>query len=117
MTTSNEKRLRRAAKTRYRIKGMHKVRLCIFKTPRHMYAQVIDGDASTVIAQASTLDSTIKLDGYTGNKAAAEKIGQLVAERALEKGITEVAFDRSGFRYHGRVAVLAEAARKAGLKF
>lgn len=117
MSSSIQKRQRRAAKARYKIKEMRKVRLSIHKTPRHIYAQVIDGDAKNVLASASTLDKTVKLDSYSGNKAAAEKIGQIVAERAIANGVTEVAFDRSGFKFHGRVEALAEGARKAGLKF
>ena len=86
------------------------------RTPRHIYAQVISGDSKTVLAQASTLDKDLRSDA-TGNVAAAAAVGKLVAERAKAAGVTSVAFDRSGFRYHGRVKALAEAAREGGLEF
>ena len=86
------------------------------RTPRHIYAQIISGDSKTVLAQASTLDSDLR-SGATGNVAAAAAVGKLVAERAKVAGVTSVAFDRSGFRYHGRVKALAEAARESGLEF
>ena len=86
------------------------------RTSRHIYAQVISGDSKTVLAQASTLDKDLRSDA-TGNVAAAAAVGKLVAERAKAAGVTSVAFDRSGFRYHGRVKALAEAAREGGLEF
>ena len=86
------------------------------RTPRHIYAQIISGDSKTVLAQASTLDNDLR-SGATGNVAAAAAVGKLVAERAKVAGVTSVAFDRSGFRYHGRVKALAEAARESGLEF
>jgi large subunit ribosomal protein L18 len=91
-------------------------RLSVHRTPRHIYAQIIAGDSKTVLAQASTLDKDLR-SGTTGNVAAAAAVGKLVAERAKAAGVTEVAFDRSGFRYHGRVKALAEAAREGGLEF
>jgi large subunit ribosomal protein L18 len=88
----------------------------VHRTPQHIYAQVISGDNKTVLAQASTLDKDLR-SGATGNVAAAESVGKLIAERAKAAGVTSVAFDRSGFRYHGRVKALADAAREGGLEF
>lgn len=113
-----QNRLRRARRTRARIaaQGIH--RLCVHRTPRHIYAQIISADGSSVLASASTLDAEVRRSlSYGGNEAAARLVGQVVAERALEKGVERVAFDRSGFRYHGRVKALAEEARERGLKF
>lgn len=111
-------RLKRAAKTRHIIRehGIH--RLTIHRTPRHIYAQVFSCDGSQVIASASTLQANVKasLSG-TGNVDAAKTVGKIIAERALAAGISSVAFDRSGFKYHGRVKALADAAREAGLSF
>lgn len=115
----NEKkvaRLRRSRSTRLKIREQGAVRLCVNRTPRHMYAQVLSADGGTVLAQASTLDAAIR-SGATGNVDAAKKVGALVAERAKAAGVSRVAFDRSGFKYHGRVQALAEAAREAGLEF
>jgi large subunit ribosomal protein L18 len=111
-------RLRRARRTRARIaaQGIH--RLCVHRTPRHIYAQIISSDGANVLASASTLDAEVRQSlSYGGNKSAARVVGQVVAERALKAGVEQVAFDRSGFRYHGRVQVLAEEARERGLKF
>jgi large subunit ribosomal protein L18 len=91
-------------------------RLCINRTPRHIYAQVIAEGGAKVLASASTLDKDLKSKG-TGNVTAAAAVGKLVAERAVAAGIKQVAFDRSGFKYHGRVKALADAAREAGLEF
>ena len=111
-------RLRRARRTRARIAGLGMHRLCVHRTPRHIYAQIISADGARVLASASTLDSEVKQSlGYGGNVLAARRVGQVVAERALKAGVLQVAFDRSGFRYHGRVKVLAEEAREKGLKF
>lgn len=111
-------RLKRAAKTRHIIRenGIH--RLTIHRTPRHIYAQVFSSDGAQVIVSASTLQTDVKtgLTG-TGNVDAAKAVGKIVAERALAAGISNVAFDRSGFKYHGRVKALADAAREAGLSF
>ena len=111
------KRHRRAGKTRARIalKGIH--RLCIHRTPRHIYAQIIAPDRGTVVASASTVQKDLRSKvKSTGNKEAAAAVGTTIAERAAEKGVTKVAFDRSGFGYHGRVKALADAAREAGLE-
>lgn len=91
-------------------------RLSVTRTPRHIYAQVISADGGEVIAQASTLEKTLR-DGSTGNTDAAAKVGALVADRAKQAGVTAVAFDRSGYKYHGRVKALADAAREGGLEF
>lgn len=109
-------RLRRAKKTRAHIRHLGVERLTINRTPRHIYAQVISADGSRVLAQASTLDATLRADA-TGNIDAAVKVGKLIAERAKAAGITKIAFDRSGFKYHGRVKALADAARENGLEF
>lgn len=111
-------RLRRASRTRAKIKELEVYRLTIHRTPRHIYAQVLAHDSSKVVASASTLDAEVKKGlKSTGNISAAELVGKAVAERAAKAGITEVAFDRSGFRYHGRVKALADAARENGLQF
>jgi len=91
-------------------------RLCVNRTPRHIYAQVISADGGKVLAQASTLDASLR-SGTTGNVEAATKVGALIAERAKAAGVTKVAFDRSGFKYHGRIKALADAAREGGLEF
>ena len=92
------------------------VRLCVYRSSQHMYAQVISADGAKVLASASTLDKELR-GAATGNVEAAKKVGQLVAERAKAAGVTQVAFDRSGFKYHGRVKALADAAREGGLEF
>lgn len=113
-----QQRLRRAKRTRAKIKELRVHRLCIFKTPRHTYAQVIDPSGSKVIASASTVEADVKKAlKNTGNVDAASKIGALIAERAKASGIEQVAFDRAGFKYHGRVKALADAARENGLQF
>lgn len=108
-------RLRRAKRTRMKIRELGETRLTINRTSQHIYAQVISGDGSSVIASASTNEKGYQ--GPTSNKDAAAAVGKLVAERAKEKGVTRVAFDRSGFKYHGRVQALADAARESGLQF
>ena len=115
-TSKKEQRLRRARQTRARIALQGAVRLTVFRTNLHIYASVISGDGSKVLASASTLDKELR-DAATGNVDAAKKVGQLVAERAKAAGVTQVAFDRSGFKYHGRVKALADAAREGGLEF
>ena len=111
-------RLRRARRARARIRELGAHRLCVYRTPRHIYAQVIAPDGGRVVTAASTVEKGLRAElGKTGNTAAAAAVGKLVAERAREAGITRVAFDRSGFKYHGRVKALAEAAREAGLQF
>lgn len=111
--------MRRARLTRARIKAVGIHRLCVYKTPRHIYAQVIVSDGTQVVASASSLDKIFKQEenNYGGNIRAATIVGKLIAERAQTAGIKEVAFDRSGFKYHGRVKALAEAAREGGLSF
>ena len=109
-------RLRRARRARSHMRTLGAVRLCVHRTPRHIYAQVISADGGTVLVAASTLDAALR-DGATGNVEAASRVGKLLAERAVGAGISEVAFDRSGYRYHGRVKALADAAREAGLQF
>ena len=109
-------RLRRARRTRLKLRELEAVRLCVHRSSQHMYAQVISADGSQVLASASTLDAELRA-GSTGNMEAAKKVGQLVAERAKAAGVTQVAFDRSGFKYHGRVKALADAAREGGLEF
>ena len=93
-------------------------RLCVHRTPRHIYAQVFSPDGGTTVASASTLERDVRNEiGYGGNCAAAAVVGRMVAERAIRAGVGRVAFDRSGFRYHGRLKALADAARDAGLVF
>ena len=111
------RRQRRTGRTRARIALQSAHRLCVHRTPRHIYAQVIAPDSAAVIAAASTVQKDLRSQlKSTGNKEAAALIGKVIAERAAEKGVTRVAFDRSGFRYHGRIKALADAAREAGLE-
>lgn len=113
-----QSRMKRALKLRSKIKKLGSTRLSIHKTAQHIYAQVISADGSKTIVSASTTQTDIKSGlKNTGNIAAAREVGKSVAERAIAAGVTEVAFDRSGFKYHGRVKALADAAREAGLKF
>ena len=111
-------RLRRSVKSRMRIKRQELDRLCVFRTPRHIYAQVIAPSGAQVIVSASTLDKEIRARIKNGgNREAAGVVGQVIAERAKKAGITTVAFDRSGFKFHGRVKALADVAREQGMKF
>jgi len=111
-------RLRRATKSRAKMKELQAYRLTVHRTPRHIYAQVLSYDSTKVIASASTLDAEVKKElKSSGNVAAAELVGKAVAKRAASEGVTTVAFDRSGFSYHGRVKALADAARENGLQF
>ena len=111
-------RLRRARRARAKLRELGAVRLSVHRTPRHIYAQVIAPDGSEVLAMASTLQAEMRSGlKATGNTAAAAAVGKKIAEKAKEAGITKVSFDRSGFKYHGRVKALAEAAREAGLEF
>ena len=111
-------RLRRAKKTRAHIRRLGKPRLTVHRSGRHIYAQVISAEGGSVIAAASTLQKDLRGDlGSTSNKDAAKAVGKAVAEKAVAAGVSDVAFDRSGYRYHGRVAELADAAREGGLKF
>lgn len=109
-------RLRRARRSRLKMRELEAVRLCVYRSSQHMYAQVISADGSKVLASASTLDTSLR-SGKTGNAEAAKQVGLLVAERAKAAGVTRVSFDRSGFKYHGRVKALADAAREGGLEF
>ncbi|WP_198262557.1 50S ribosomal protein L18 [sulfur-oxidizing endosymbiont of Gigantopelta aegis] len=113
-----EKRIRRSRRARAKIRELAVNRLTIHKTPRHIYAQVIAPNGSEVIAAVSTAQATIKAEvKYTGNCDAATVVGKAIAEKAKAAGITKVAFDRSGFKYHGRVKSLADAVRENGLEF
>ena len=114
--TKRQSRLRRTRAPRAHMKILGVTRLCIHRTPNHIYAQVISGDR--VLATASSLEKDIRAQiKHGGNKEAAVLVGKTVAERAVKAGVKTVAFDRSGFRYHGRVAALADAAREAGMEF
>ncbi|MDO5686937.1 MAG: 50S ribosomal protein L18 [Neisseria sp.] len=109
-------RLRRARKTRARIAEMQAVRLCVYRSNNHIYAQIIDADR--VLAQASSVEADVRGEFKHGsNTAAAAAVGKRIAEKAKAAGVESVAFDRSGFQYHGRVKALAEAARENGLNF
>lgn len=111
-------RRKRAAKARGIIRNLGVDRLLVHKTPRHTYAQVTTADGARVLASASTVEPAVRqaLDG-TGNQTAAATVGRIIAERALASGVKRVAFDRSGFKYHGRIKALADAARDVGLLF
>ncbi|MEE8320370.1 MAG: 50S ribosomal protein L18 [Gammaproteobacteria bacterium] len=111
-------RLHRARKTRARIKRLGVNRLCVHRTPRHVYAQVIAPNGSEVLASASTTDNEVKAQiKYSGNIEAATVVGKVLAQRAKKAGVSRVAFDRSGFKYHGRIKALADAAREQGMEF
>ena len=113
-----ESRLRRSRQTRVRIAIQRVARLVVSRSNCHIYAQIIAAEGNKVLASASTLEADVRKDvANGGNKAAAAVIGKRIADRAKAAGVETVAFDRSGFRYHGRVQALADAAREAGLKF
>ena len=116
MSAKNDSRLRRARRARTKIRELGINRLSVHRTPRHIYAQVFAPGGDTVLASASTLDKDLRA-GSTGNIDAAAQVGKLVAERAKAAGVDKVAFDRSGYKYHGRVKALADAARENGLDF
>jgi large subunit ribosomal protein L18 len=116
MSDKKENRLRRARSARIKIRELGMTRLSVHRTPSHIYAQLISGDGARVLVSASTLDKDLR-SGKTGNIEAAKSVGSLIAARAKSAGITQVAFDRSGFKYHGRVKALADAAREGGLEF
>ena len=116
MNEKKRARVRRAKRSRMKMRELGATRLCVHRTPRHIYAQIITGGGDRVIASASTLETGLR-DGTTGNVDAASRVGAVIAERARAQGVTKVAFDRAGFRYHGRVKALADAAREAGLEF
>ena len=111
-------RLRRALRSRVKIKELAALRLSVHRTPQHIYAQIFSAQSDKVLVAASTLQKEVRGElKTTGNIEAAKAVGRIIAERAKAKGIAKVAFDRSGFMYHGRVKALAEAAREAGLEF
>lgn len=117
MFDKKQSRIRRARKSRAKMHELGVTRLVVTRTPRHIYAQIIDNQ-SHVLATASTLEKALAKDlKTTGNVDAAKVIGTAIAQRALQANVESVAFDRSGYKYHGRVAALADAAREAGLKF
>jgi large subunit ribosomal protein L18 len=115
--TKKQRRERRAVKTRAKIRELGAVRLTVHRTPQHIYAQLFDATGGKVLATASTVQEAVSqgLKG-TGNIEAAKAVGRAIAERAKAAGVSKVAFDRSGFQYHGRVKALADAAREAGLE-
>ena len=111
-------RAKRATRTRKHIRELRVPRLCVHRTPRHIYAQVLSPDGATTVASASTVEKDVRGEiAYGGNCTAAAAVGRVIAERAMRAGVERVAFDRSGFKFHGRVKALADAAREAGLIF
>jgi large subunit ribosomal protein L18 len=115
-TTKKDQRLRRAARSRIKIRELKALRLSVHRTPQHIYAQILDAN-SKVLAVASTVQKSVSADlKGTGNSTAAAAVGKAIAEKAKSAGITKVAFDRSGFKYHGRIKALADAAREHGLE-
>ena len=118
MHSKKTSRLRRARRARAKISELGAHRLTVHRTPRHIYAQVIAPDGSTVVASASTVQKSVRSDvKYTGNIDAAAAVGKAIAENSKAAGVSKVSFDRSGFKYHGRVKALADAARENGLEF
>lgn len=118
MSEKKTSRLRRATRARAKIRELGIVRLSVNRTPRHIYAQIISGDGATIVAAASTLEGAVKSEvKNSGNAEAAAVVGRVIAEKAKAAGVSKIAFDRSGFKYHGRVKALAEAARENGLEF
>ena len=116
MNVKKGARLRRATRARSKISELRMIRLCVFRSPRHIYAQVISPEGDKVLASASTVEKDNRT-GATGNVDAAGKVGKMIAERAKAVGVESVAFDRSGYAYHGRIKALADAAREGGLQF
>lgn len=116
MLDKNSARLRRARRARMKMRELGANRLSVHRTPRHIYAQVTAPQGDKVLASASTVEKELRGEA-TGNVEAAKKVGALIAERAKAAGVAKVAFDRSGYKYHGRVKALADAAREAGLEF
>ena len=116
MNVKKVARIRRAKRARSKISELRVNRLCVYRSPRHIYAQVISASGDQILASASTVEKDAR-GGKTGNVDAAGKVGKLIAERAKAAGIGKVAFDRSGYAYHGRIKALAEAAREGGLEF
>ena len=118
MNSKKNTRIRRAKRSRIKIRELGAHRLCIHRTPRHIYAQVISPEGDKVLAAASTLDADVKTAvKNSGNIDAASAVGKAIAEKSKAAGVSSVAFDRSGFKYHGRVKALADAAREGGLEF
>ena len=118
MSIKNNARLRRAKSTRAHIRVLGVPRLSVLRTGQHVYAQLFSADGSKVIAAANTLQADVKEGLKNGkNSDAAARVGKVIAERAVAAGIQKIAFDRSGYRYHGRIKALADAAREAGLQF
>ena len=116
MNVKKRARLRRAKRARSKISKLRINRLCVFRSPRHIYAQVISPEGDKVLASASTVEKENR-SGATGNVDAAGKVGKMIAERVKAIGVESVAFDRSGYAYHGRIKALADAARECGLQF
>ena len=116
MSKKNDARLKRARRSRAHIREMDVPRLCIYRSPRHIYAQIIAAAGDKVQASASTVEKDLR-GKATGNVNGATQVGKLIAERAKALGVEKVAFDRSGYKYHGRVKALADAAREGGLQF
>lgn len=116
MNVKKQSRLRRARRARAKFHELGAIRLIVNRTPRHIYAQILSASGDQVLASASTLDKELR-ESKTGNVDAAKAVGAMIAKRAQAAGVESVAFDRSGFKYHGRVKALADAAREAGLKF
>ena len=116
MSVKNNARLRRARRARNKMRELGANRLTVYRSSQHIYAQVFSVEGDKVLASASTVEKDLRAES-TGNTAAAEKVGKLIAERAKAAGIEKVAFDRAGYQYHGRVKALAESAREAGLQF
>ena len=115
MSIKNITRLRRARKTRMNIREQETPRLTVYRSSKHFYAQIFDSLGTKVIASASTVEKD--LESKSNNVESAEAVGKRVAERAIENGIKKVVFDRSGYKYHGRIKALADSARQAGLEF
>jgi large subunit ribosomal protein L18 len=116
MSDKKISRLRRAKKTRCKLREQGAVRLTVHRTPRHIYAQIISAGGGQVLAAASTVEKDLR-EATNGNVASAGRVGRAIAERAKNAGVTSVSFDRAGFKYHGRIKALADAAREAGLEF
>ena len=118
MDTRKNARLRRAAKTRARIRRAATSRLCVFRSPQHVYAQIIEPSGGRILVSASTAEREFREQiGYGGNVGAAAAVGKRLAEKVQNLNIGRVAFDRSGYKYHGRIKALADAAREGGLEF
>ena len=116
MNKKKVSRLRRAKKARMHIRELEVPRLCVYRSPRHIYVQIISADGDIVQASASSLDASVRGENK-GNSEDAVKVGKLIAEKAKVLGMEKVAFDRSGYKYHGRIKALADAAREGGLQF